>query len=80
MLTRFRGVVTAVVMAGALLAPVVAATDAVAASRARHSAGVCKANAAQSQARVHQAPPITDREGPGPDQESSGVDREKESS
>jgi len=45
MLTRFRGVVTAVVMAGVLLAPVAAATDATAASCARHSTGVCKASA-----------------------------------
>ncbi|MEV6594561.1 DUF3761 domain-containing protein [Streptomyces acidicola] len=44
MLTKFRGAVTAVVMAGAFLAPAAAATDAVAASCARHTTGVCKAN------------------------------------
>ncbi|MFG2435762.1 DUF3761 domain-containing protein [Streptomyces sp. NPDC048508] len=44
MLTTFRGVVAAAVMAGALLTPVAVATDAVAASRARHTTGVCKAN------------------------------------
>ncbi|MFJ2565740.1 DUF3761 domain-containing protein [Streptomyces sp. NPDC087568] len=46
MLTRFRGAVTAAVMAGALVAPVAAATDAAAASCVRHSTGVCKANSA----------------------------------
>ncbi|MFB7108671.1 DUF3761 domain-containing protein [Streptomyces sp. NPDC056291] len=45
MLTRFRGAVTAAVMAGALAMPVAVATDAAAASCARHSTGVCKANA-----------------------------------
>ncbi|WP_331739796.1 DUF3761 domain-containing protein (plasmid) [Streptomyces sp. NBC_00015] len=44
MLARLKGAVTAVVVAGALLAPVAAATDAVAASCARHTTGVCKAN------------------------------------
>ncbi|MFI1728210.1 DUF3761 domain-containing protein [Streptomyces acidicola] len=44
MLTRFRDAVTAVVMAGALLAPVAAATDAAAATCAPHTTGVCKAN------------------------------------
>ncbi|MER5402578.1 DUF3761 domain-containing protein [Streptomyces sp. NPDC002599] len=34
----------AAVMAGALLAPVTVATDATAASCARHTTGVCKAN------------------------------------
>ncbi|MFI1731198.1 flavin monoamine oxidase family protein [Streptomyces acidicola] len=29
---------------------------------------------------VHQAPPVTDREGPGPDQDASGTDRKWESS
>ncbi|MFF3448433.1 DUF3761 domain-containing protein [Streptomyces sp. NPDC002667] len=44
MLTRFRGAVAAAVMAGALLVPVAAATDAAAASCAHHTVGVCKAN------------------------------------
>ncbi|MET7826829.1 DUF3761 domain-containing protein [Streptomyces sp. NPDC005386] len=46
MLTTFRGVVAAAVMAGALLTPVAVATDAAAASCARHTTGVCKANSA----------------------------------
>ncbi|OIJ86479.1 hypothetical protein BIV24_26470 [Streptomyces colonosanans] len=29
---------------------------------------------------VHQVPPVTDREGPGPDQDASGADRQGESS
>ncbi|GED89346.1 DUF3761 domain-containing protein [Streptomyces sp. 6-11-2] len=45
MLTRFRGAVAAVVLAGALVAPIAVATDAAAASCARHTTGVCKANA-----------------------------------
>ncbi|MET8029625.1 DUF3761 domain-containing protein [Streptomyces avermitilis] len=44
MLTSFRGLVAAAVMAGTLLAPVAVATDAAAASCARHTTGVCKAN------------------------------------
>ncbi|KAB1987455.1 DUF3761 domain-containing protein [Streptomyces triticiradicis] len=44
MLTQFRGAVATVVLAGALLAPVATATDAAAASCARHTTGVCKAN------------------------------------
>ncbi|MEV6197542.1 DUF3761 domain-containing protein [Streptomyces sp. NPDC051920] len=44
MLTKFRDVVAAAVLAGALLAPVATATDAAAASCARHTTGVCKAN------------------------------------
>ncbi|MET7607064.1 DUF3761 domain-containing protein [Streptomyces avermitilis] len=46
MLTKFRGAVAAAVMAGALLAPVAVATDAAAASCARHTTGICKANSA----------------------------------
>ncbi|MEV0475635.1 DUF3761 domain-containing protein [Streptomyces prunicolor] len=45
MLTKVRGAVTAAVMTEALLVPVAAATDAAAASCARHTTGVCKANA-----------------------------------
>lgn len=45
MLTTVRSAVAATLMAGALLAPLAAATDAAAASCARHSTGVCKANA-----------------------------------
>ncbi|GGQ97772.1 DUF3761 domain-containing protein [Streptomyces asoensis] len=44
MLTTLRSAVTATLMAGALLAPVALATDAAAASCARHTTGVCKAN------------------------------------
>lgn len=44
MLTKVRGAVAAAVMAGALLVPVAVATDAAAASCARHTTGVCKAN------------------------------------
>ncbi|MFF1605572.1 DUF3761 domain-containing protein [Streptomyces mirabilis] len=44
MFTRFRSAVAAVVVAGALMVPVAAATDAAAASCARHTTGVCKAN------------------------------------
>ncbi|WP_333741649.1 DUF3761 domain-containing protein [Streptomyces sp. IBSBF 2806] len=44
MLTTVRSTVTAALMAGALLVPVAAATDAAAASCARHTTGVCKAN------------------------------------
>ncbi|MFJ9420738.1 DUF3761 domain-containing protein [Streptomyces sp. NPDC101249] len=39
-----RAAVAGVLVAGALLAPVVVATDAAAASCARHTTGVCKAN------------------------------------
>ncbi|MEW1567916.1 DUF3761 domain-containing protein [Streptomyces sp. NPDC093509] len=44
--TTIRGAVAAAVMAGALLTPVAVATDAAAASCARHTTGVCKANSA----------------------------------
>jgi uncharacterized protein with FMN-binding domain len=44
MLTRFRAGLAAFAVAGALLAPVVAATPAAAASCAHHTTGVCKAN------------------------------------
>ena len=44
MLTTVRSAVAATLMAGALLAPMAAATDAAAASCARHTTGVCKAN------------------------------------
>ena len=44
MLTRFRGVVAAVVLAGTLVAPVAVATDAAAANCARYTTGVCKVN------------------------------------
>jgi hypothetical protein len=44
MLTKFRGVVVAAMMTGALLVPVAMAHDAAAASCARHTTGVCKAN------------------------------------
>ncbi|MER6789246.1 DUF3761 domain-containing protein [Streptomyces sp. NPDC000658] len=44
MLTTVRNAVAAALMAGALLAPMAAATDAAAASCARHTTGVCKAN------------------------------------
>ena len=44
MLAKVRGAVAAAVMAGALLVPVAVATDAAAASCARHTTGVCKAN------------------------------------
>ena len=44
MLTKVRGAVAAAVRAGALLVPVAVAADAAAASCARHTTGVCKAN------------------------------------
>lgn len=44
MLTRLRAGLAAVAVAGALLAPVAAATPASAASCAHHTTGVCKAN------------------------------------
>ncbi|MEU1519023.1 DUF3761 domain-containing protein [Streptomyces sp. NPDC005811] len=44
MLARLKGAVTAVVVAGALLAPVALASEAAAATCARHTTGVCKAN------------------------------------
>ncbi|MET7451515.1 DUF3761 domain-containing protein [Streptomyces sp. NPDC005574] len=44
MLTRFRGAVAAAFVTGALLAPVTVATDASAATCARHTVGVCRAN------------------------------------
>ncbi|MCT9011722.1 DUF3761 domain-containing protein [Streptomyces rhizosphaerihabitans] len=44
MLTTFRSAVAAAVLAGALVAPVAMATDAAAATCARHTTGVCKAN------------------------------------
>ncbi|MER5582249.1 DUF3761 domain-containing protein [Streptomyces asoensis] len=46
MLTTFRGAMAAAIMASALLAPVAVATEAAAASCARHTTGVCKANSA----------------------------------
>lgn len=46
MLTTFRGAVAAPVMAGELLVPVAVAADAAAATCARHTTGVCKANSA----------------------------------
>jgi hypothetical protein len=44
MLMKVRGGVAVAVMAGALLVPVAVAADAAAASCARHTTGVCKAN------------------------------------
>ncbi len=44
MLTKVRGAIAAAMIVGALLVPVVVATDAAAASCARHTTGVCKAN------------------------------------
>ncbi|MFF5306702.1 hypothetical protein ACFY5F_45830 [Streptomyces sp. NPDC013161] len=44
MLTKVRGAVAAAMMVGALLVPVAVATDAAAATCARHTTGVCKAN------------------------------------
>ncbi|MFD9286257.1 DUF3761 domain-containing protein [Streptomyces mirabilis] len=44
MLARLKGAVTAVVVAGALLVPVALASEAAAATCARHTTGVCKAN------------------------------------
>ncbi|MEU2772874.1 DUF3761 domain-containing protein [Streptomyces sp. NPDC007162] len=44
MMTRFRAGLAAVAVAGALLVPIAAASDAAAASCARHTTGVCKAN------------------------------------
>ncbi|MFF3890411.1 DUF3761 domain-containing protein [Streptomyces sp. NPDC001914] len=42
MLTTLRSAIMAVVLAGALVAPVAAATEAAAATCARHTTGVCK--------------------------------------
>lgn len=44
MLTTFRGAVAAAVLSAAPDAPVAVATDAAAATCARHTTGVCKAN------------------------------------
>lgn len=44
MVTKVRGAVAAAMMVGALLVPVAVATDAAAATCARHTTGVCKAN------------------------------------
>lgn len=44
MLAKMRAVVAGAALAGALLAPVAMATDAAAATCARHTTGVCKAN------------------------------------
>lgn len=44
MLTKVRGAVAAAMMVGALLVPIAVATDAAAATCARHTTGVCKAN------------------------------------
>ncbi|MEV6594585.1 DUF3761 domain-containing protein [Streptomyces acidicola] len=44
MLARLKGAVTAAVVAGALLSPVAMASEAAAATCARHTTGVCKAN------------------------------------